>query len=212
MRTVTLERLIKKVLDESDMQNSDFVDDDTIIEAINDKAIELRGDLITGLAHVSYFTETVTVTPDSDYKVTLPTDLLTIKAVTTVKGVPLAEANYATSELETDDIAQFVVYDTYLKILGYSDPVVIHYGKLPEYLEELDDTMNVIYNEDKLIAMMAAKDIMRWEETSLTDIDNAIQDLTIKLHKVLTNRSLTNTTVTKARVRSRDKFRGAYYR
>lgn len=204
MRTVTLEKLIERVLDESDMHNSDFVDNNTIIDLINDANMELRADILTGLTDTAFFTASVTLQPDAQGKVLLPTGFFNLKNITTEEGVRLEKAanNTAPNISESINHLMYSLNYDHIKLWNYNGKVVLYYGVMPDMLEEMDDTLQVVFNEDRIIAKMAAKDIMRWEETSLNDISDEINKLTSKLHKVLTKRDLRTATVTKVRRRT----------
>lgn len=206
------------VREESDMKDSDFIQPHEFIRLINEHITNLRGLIIASLGHVSLYMSEVTLTQDSEHYVTLPDDVLVIKKITLKDSKkPLFQASLLDEDYGIGNNfhgeSYYVLVGNKAKILyGGEEDVKILYSSAPPYLVNLTDTIDVIFNEDQVITLLAAKEILRREETSLVDIEKSIDTALKILMKVLAARTRTGPKrITDTRRRSDTSFRSVRF-
>lgn len=185
MRTVTLEDLIARVREEADMKDSDFIEDSELIRMINEQHTILRGLLLTSLGDISLFTTEVALAPDADGYITLPDDVLIIKSIhysdggRSLEALPFYNEEYA-PDTNFHREHFYVLIGNKIRLVQRKDASIrVTYSVAPTYLVALTDTLDVMFNEDTVIALLTAKEALRREETSLQDINSSI-DLALK--------------------------------
>jgi hypothetical protein len=170
----TVQYISDRVREETDLEDSEFVTDESMIRLFNEVRRQVRGRIISTVADEGNLLIDEELTFDSNKEAELPEDFHTvfnlIKDDTEFKPASLTDVIRGNRNKEASEI--YCIKGNKIKLPKDSriQSATLLYYPMPEDVESLEDEVEFLYDEDRWIVYQMTADIQRREETPNTEV------------------------------------------